>query len=103
MYATNTQRGGVTTIQCEKIYNENFFIQITGNQGDIMKESVHCAKTVAWNRISDSLKNEIKEEQKNNKWGLHLHCPDTSTPKDGPSAGAAILFKLSVFEKIYKE
>jgi hypothetical protein len=102
MYATNTQRGGITTIQCEKIYNEHFFIQITGNQGDIMKESVHCAKTVAWNRLDNDLKTKIRQDQESNKWGLHLHCPDTSTPKDGPSAGAAIAISmLSVFKQQY--
>ena len=53
-----------------------------------------CSRTLAWNIIPDSIKQKIQEEGKINKWGIHIHCPDTSTPKDGPSAGAAITLCL---------
>jgi len=34
-------------------------------------------------------------------WGLHVHCPEASVPKDGPSAGAAITLALvSLFTNI---
>jgi ATP-dependent Lon protease len=56
-----------------------------------MKESMSCAKTVAWNLIPDDIKKKINTELKDiGSFGLHIHCPDNATPKDGPSAGAAI-------------
>ena len=60
-------------------------------QGQVMKESMSVARTIAWRILPDDLKEKL-----NNKWkdsfdyGIHIHCPDGSTPKDGPSAGGAI-------------
>ena len=52
---------------------------------------MRCAKTVAWNLIPSQIKKEINFELKDiGSFGLHIHCPDNATPKDGPSAGAAI-------------
>ena len=60
-----------------------------------MKESIKCAKTIAWNIIPNEIKQKIKDEwQKYGTYGLHVHCPDTSTPKDGPSAGGAITLAI---------
>jgi len=53
-----------------------------------MKESIKCAKTLAWNLIPDNLKKEKVN------FGLHLHCPEAATPKDGPSAGTAITIAI---------
>lgn len=49
-----------------------------------MKESMHCALTLASNLIPKDILNNISEA------GLHIHCPEASTPKDGPSAGITI-------------
>ena len=92
LFATSLGTGGITIIEVMKTpSNVNLNLELTGSQGDIMKESMRCAKTVAWNLIPDNLKKKINEEFKNiGSFGLHIHCPDNSTPKDGPSAGAAI-------------
>ena len=92
LYATTSGIGGLTTIEVWKTYSQTpFSLEITGQQGDVMKESVKCAKTIAWNYIDNSLKKKIQKEWSDkNTWGLHIHCPEAATPKDGPSAGAAI-------------
>lgn len=66
-------------------------LELTGNQGKVMKESMSVAKTVAWNLLSKEKQQELQQEWKSTgPWGIHLHCPEGSTPKDGPSAGTAI-------------
>jgi len=95
LYATKYGLGGITIIEIFKTVGETHMaLQLTGQQGDVMKESMSCSRTLAWNIIPDSIKQTIHEEGKNNKWSFHIHCPDTSTPKDGPSAGAAITLCL---------
>lgn len=92
LYATSMGTGGITIIEVMKTpSNVNLSLELTGSQGDVMKESMRCAKTVAWNLIPDEIKKKINLELKDiGSFGLHIHCPDNATPKDGPSAGAAI-------------
>jgi hypothetical protein len=92
LYATSLGTGGITIIEVMKTpSNNNLSLELTGSQGDVMKESMRCAKTVAWNLIPNEIKKEINFELKDiGSFGLHIHCPDNATPKDGPSAGAAI-------------
>jgi ATP-dependent Lon protease len=59
-------------------------------QGDVMKESMNVALTLAWNLTDVKTRNKIQDEQKNCLNGIHIHCPEGATPKDGPSAGTAI-------------
>ena len=102
MYATTSGDGGIIPIQ---IFNNfapnstNYEIKLTGKQGDVMKESVHCSLTAGIEYIKRCLvKNPNKyplitnfDDYLNNnfKHGFHVHAPATSTPKDGPSAGCA--------------
>jgi len=92
LYATSAGVGGITIIEAGKTHSEQkFSLELTGQQGDVMKESMRCAKTVAWNLIPQEIKKKIQDDWKDNgAWGLHIHTPDTATPKDGPSAGGAI-------------
>ena len=92
LYASASGLGGVTLIQVQKILTSSTSIplELTGKQGDVMKESMSCAKTLAMNLLTDDEKNKIINELKTNPFGLHIHCPDGATPKDGPSAGITI-------------
>lgn len=65
-------------------------LELTGHLGEVMKESARIALTVA--------RNFMLEEDPKNKFllqnHLHLHVPEGSTPKDGPSAGCTIVTAL---------
>ena len=58
----------------------------TGSLGDVMKESVEAARTVVRSRSALlGIKDDLFEKR-----DIHIHVPDGATPKDGPSAGAAM-------------
>jgi ATP-dependent Lon protease len=63
-------------------------LKLTGSLGDVMKESVQVALTMAWN-LTDKNTQQVLSH-KYNKYGIHIHCGDCSTPKDGPSALSTI-------------
>jgi len=79
---------------------QNFLdLKLTGMQGDVMKESMNVAKTLAWELTSDeNRKTLLKTFNKTKLQGIHVHCPEGSTPKDGPSAGTAIT--ISIYSRL---
>jgi ATP-dependent Lon protease len=63
---------------------------ITGNLGTVMKESATIAlEYIKANAVLLGLDSEML-----NKYNIHLHVPEGATPKDGPSAGIAMLTSL---------
>lgn len=83
-------------------------MQLTGSLGDVMKESAHIAYSVVKTLIDtkklkidakniplspketeDNVKIDASEVYK--RYDLHIHVPDGATPKDGPSAGIALV------------
>jgi ATP-dependent Lon protease len=77
-------------------------LNLTGLQGDVMKESMNVAKTLAWNLTTDDRKTELLAQfEKTKCQGLHIHCPEGAVSKDGPSAGAAITTAIySLFNQL---
>ena len=64
-------------------------------QGDVMKESMNVAKTLAWTLTSEGRQKElIKRFEETKNQGLHVHCPEGAVSKDGPSAGGAITLSI---------
>ena len=63
LYATSSGIGGIIIVEAFRTLSDRKLdLELTGHQGDIMKESVRCAKTVAWNLVPNEIKKQIKEE-----------------------------------------
>ena len=98
LWANAANNGGIMPIQAT-FYpsNNNYDFKLTGMQGDVMKESMNVAKSLAY-----KLFYEYNDISLNNN-AIHVHCPDGATPKDGPSAGTAItlvIYSLLTNKKI---
>ncbi|XP_034480876.1 lon protease homolog, mitochondrial isoform X2 [Drosophila innubila] len=77
-------------IRAEKPETNTGTLHLTGNLGDVMKESAQIALTVARNFLYTHAPNNKFLEQEH----IHLHVPEGATPKDGPSAGVTIITAL---------
>lgn len=65
-------------------------MKTTGKLGDVMKESIEAASSYV---RSISPKIGVKPP-KFDKWDIHVHVPEGATPKDGPSAGLAMVTSI---------
>ena len=65
-------------------------LTLTGNLGTVMKESA----TIALEYIKANAELFGLEAEMLSKYNIHLHVPEGATPKDGPSAGIAMLTSL---------
>jgi ATP-dependent Lon protease len=92
LWANSLGRGGIIPIQTVFFPTTTFLeLKLTGMQGDVMKESMNVAKSMAWSLLDDETRLKCLDRfEKTKEQGIHIHCPDGATPKDGPSAGAAI-------------
>ncbi len=65
-------------------------LEVTGNLGDVMKESVRYAMTYIRSRAEQfGLKKDFYSTK-----DIHIHFPEAAVPKDGPSAGITITMAL---------
>ena len=76
--------GDILFIEATRVPGSGRLI-LTGQLGDVMKESAQAALTLAKMYIGESL----------DKSDLHVHVPAGATPKDGPSAGVAMFLALA--------
>jgi ATP-dependent Lon protease len=75
--------GDILFIEASKVPGSGKLI-LTGQLGDVMKESAQAALTLAKGYLGDALE----------KADIHVHVPAGATPKDGPSAGVAMYLAL---------
>ncbi len=77
--------GEVLDVECTALSGSGK-VELTGNLGDVMKESCHAA--ISYIRSRARLLGIDPEFYKNTD--IHIHFPEGAVPKDGPSAGCAI-------------
>ncbi|MCK8118533.1 endopeptidase La [Pseudoalteromonas sp. 2CM37A] len=81
--------GDLLTIECAAVPGKGK-LSYTGSLGDVMQESIQAAMTVVRNRADTfRINNDFYEKR-----DIHVHVPEGATPKDGPSAGAAMVTGL---------
>ncbi len=100
-YENNDTAGVVTGLAWTSVGGDILFIEsllskgkgsmtMTGNLGNVMKESVTIAlEYIKANATSLSIPNEVISN-----YNIHIHVPEGATPKDGPSAGIAMLTSM---------
>lgn len=100
-YENNQVAGVVTGLAWTSVGGDILFIEsilsrgkgvlnITGNLGKVMKESA----TIALEYIKSNAENFQLDPAIFDKYNVHIHVPEGATPKDGPSAGIAMLTSL---------
>lgn len=103
IYQGNSYAGVVTGLAWTSVGGEILFIEtslskgkqgkltLTGNLGDVMKESAVIALEYVKSHI-DLLNVDYRIFE---NWNIHIHVPEGATPKDGPSAGITIATSIA--------
>jgi len=86
-----TSMGGATlSIEAARIHSSQRGFKLTGQLGDVMKESAE----IAYSYVSSNLKRFKGDPGFFDTSFVHLHVPEGATPKDGPSAGVTMATAL---------
>lgn len=103
IYQGNDYAGVVTGLAWTSVGGEILFIEtslskgkagkltLTGNLGDVMKESA----IIALQYVKANCDNLGVDYRVFDNWNIHIHVPEGATPKDGPSAGITIATSLA--------
>lgn len=102
-YQGNDVPGVVTGLAWTQVGGDILFIEtslskgkggkltLTGNLGEVMKESATLAlEFIKSHNDALNIKSDVFEE-----YNIHVHVPEGATPKDGPSAGIAMLTSIT--------
>ena len=93
--------GDVLRVEAVK-YRGKGQVILTGQLGDVMKESAHIAFTLI-KVLIDNKKLKVKEKSREPiyyKYNVHIHVPEGAIPKDGPSAGITMATAIaSIFSE----
>jgi len=86
-----TSMGGATLyVEAIKVAAEKTEMKLTGQVGQVMKES----SEIAWSYLHSSINKYEPEYTFFEKSQIHIHIPEGATPKDGPSAGITMVTAL---------
>jgi ATP-dependent Lon protease len=86
-----TSHGGATLyIEAIKVAAERTDMTLTGQAGDVMKES----SQIAWSYLHSAIYKYAAGHTFFEKSHVHIHIPEGATPKDGPSAGITMVTAL---------
>lgn len=103
IYQGNDYAGVVTGLAWTSVGGEILFIEtslskgkagkltLTGNLGDVMKESA----VIALEYVKAHIDTLGVDYRLFNQWNIHIHVPEGATPKDGPSAGITIATSIA--------
>jgi ATP-dependent Lon protease len=86
-----TQAGGDILYVEARLLPGGSGMKVTGQLGEVMRESAEAAHTYIWSHC-DELGIDRERFESN---GLHIHVPAGAVPKDGPSAGVAMVTALA--------
>lgn len=83
-----TAMGGATLyVEAAESQSDKTEMKLTGQAGDVMKESAQ----IAWSFANSELKRYSKKLKFFENKTVHIHIPEGATPKDGPSAGVTMV------------
>lgn len=86
-----TAMGGATLyIETLRVPSEKTSMKLTGQAGDVMKES----SQIAWSYVHHAFKKYSEDSSFFEGNEVHIHIPEGATPKDGPSAGITMVTAL---------
>lgn len=86
-----TAMGGATLyIESIKVAAEKTTMKLTGQAGEVMKESAE----IAWSYLHGAIRTYAPNYTFFEKSQVHIHIPEGATPKDGPSAGITMVTSL---------